>query len=240
MRDGAGFLEGNGAANLPSQRLINEAPEGTGAALTLSPATVRRVQQQLNRLGLGYNAGPVSGSWDRMTSIAVADFQRAHGLSPVGTLDEATLRMLGVGIGGEVAGSGGYPGMNGVYGGVNGGYGAGMERGYGMNGANGAGEGFNGYGSGGYRNGASMNGAYGGNRVNVNPSIPGIGLSAGNISGANASGNGASGAGGGVSGNSAETVNGRSGSTGALNASSGAGTLSGAAGTATSGATPER
>ena len=45
--------------------------------------------------------------------------------------------------------------------------------------ANGAGGGFNGYGSGGYRNGAGMNGAYGGNRVNVNPSIPGIGLSAG-------------------------------------------------------------
>lgn len=238
-----GFYEGNGAANLPSQRIVNEAPGGTGAALTLSPATVRRVQQELNRLG--YNAGPVSGSWDRMTSIAVADFQRAHGLSPVGTLDEATIRMLGVGIGGgEVAGAGGgargYPGMNGAYGGVNGGYVAGMERGYGMNGANGAGEGFSGYGAGGYRNGAGMNGAYGGNRVNVNPSIPGIGLSAGNISGANGSGNGASGAGGGVNGNSAETVNGRSGSTGVLNAGSGAGTLSGAAGTATTGAAPER
>ena len=127
-----GFYEGNGAANLPSQRITNEAPEGTGAVLTLSPATVRRVQQELNRLG--YNAGPVSGSWDRMTSIAAANFQRAHSLSPVGTLDEATLRMLGVGIGGgEVAGAGGgaggYPGINGAYGGVNGGYGAGMERG---------------------------------------------------------------------------------------------------------------
>ena len=46
-----GFYEGNGAANLPSQRIVNEAPGGTGAALTLSPATVRRVQQELNRLG---------------------------------------------------------------------------------------------------------------------------------------------------------------------------------------------
>ena len=109
----------------------DRAPESMGAVLTLSPATVRRVQQELNHLG--YNAGPVSGSWDRMTSIAIAEiFQRAHGLSPVGTLDEVTMRMLGVGIGGgEVAGAGGYPGMNGVYGGVNGGYGAGMERSYG-------------------------------------------------------------------------------------------------------------
>ena len=70
---------------------------------------MRRVQQELNRLG--YNAGPVSGSWDRMTSIALGDFQRAHELSPVGTLDEATIRDLGVGIGGGYGMAGGYGGM---------------------------------------------------------------------------------------------------------------------------------
>ncbi len=91
---GAGGVGGGvGGASLPSQRIINEAPEGNGASLTLSPATVRRVQQELNRLG--YNAGPVTGSWDMMTRRAVANFQQAHGLSPVGTLDEATIRSSG-------------------------------------------------------------------------------------------------------------------------------------------------
>jgi hypothetical protein len=139
-----GVHTGGGAANLPSQRIVNEAPEGTGAVLTLSPATVRRVQQELNRLG--YNAGPVSGSWDRMTSMAATDFQRAHGLSPVGTLDETTMRMLGVGLGGgEIAGAGRYPGMNGAYGGNRGNTnpntpGSGLSAGN-ISGANGSGNG---------------------------------------------------------------------------------------------------
>lgn len=59
---------GADGANLPSQRIVNESANGTGAALTISPATVRRVQQELNRLG--YNAGNVTGNWDRPTRVA--------------------------------------------------------------------------------------------------------------------------------------------------------------------------
>lgn len=112
---------GESAANLPSQRITNENANGTGAVLTLSPATVRRVQQRLNRLG--YNAGNVDGAFDRPTRFALLHFQQARGLEPTGTLDEATLQALGVGIG---AVAGGYGGMNGAYGnagGMNGAYG---------------------------------------------------------------------------------------------------------------------
>ena len=169
---------GAGGANLPSQRIVNESANGTGASLTLSPATVRRVQQELNRLG--YNAGNVTGSWDRPTRIAVAHFQQARGLAPTGTLDEATLSTLGVGIGVGAAGNG--AGINGGYanggGGVvntgggyanNGGYanGGGLSGGFGNRGAVVSSGALNGeYGNGaamngGYGNGAGMNGAYG-------------------------------------------------------------------------------
>lgn len=189
---------GESAANLPSQRITNENANGTGAVLTLSPATVRRVQQRLNRLG--YNAGNVDGAFDRPTRFALLHFQQARGLEPTGTLDEATLQALGVGIG---AVAGGYGGMNGAYGNTG--------------------------------------------RMNVNPSIPGVGYSAGNISGVGngvgnnelgGSGSGinsgippARGVGSGAAGNIG-AGNGGSGSSGLVNPAIGAGNLSG---TATSG-----
>lgn len=231
---------GAGGANLPSQRIVNESANGTGAALTLSPATVRRVQQVLNRLG--YNAGNVTGNWDRPTRLAVAHFQQARGLAPTGTLDEATLSTLGVGIGA----AGNAAAINGTYangGGLSGGFGnrgAYVSSGA-MNGTNGNGAAMNG----GYENGAAMNGANGngaamngasgngaamnGARINrgyyagvggSNPNVPGSGLSAGNLSSLNRYGANPNS----VSGN---TADGNAGNTAVTGSESGVGANSG-------------
>lgn len=94
---GAAFATTGGAAtgNLPSQRITNNQPNGSGASLGVSPARVRRVQQALNRLG--YNAGTVNGTWDRATARAVQNFQAAHRLEPTGNLNQTTLAALGIG-----------------------------------------------------------------------------------------------------------------------------------------------
>lgn len=84
-----------GVNNLPSQRIINSQPNGSGASLTISPARVRRVQQALNRLG--YNAGTITGTWNSATAKATQDFQAAHGLAPSGNLNTTTLAALGIG-----------------------------------------------------------------------------------------------------------------------------------------------
>ena len=203
-----------GAANLPSQRITNEKANGTGAAFTVSPATVRRVQQELNRLG--YNSGSVDGNWDKATELALVHFQQARGLEPSGRLNEPTLNALGLNGGaggtGNVSGGGGFGGIhsdgNGASGnlaggngaravanGANGNNAAGMNGAYGNNaaGTNGA------YGN----NGAGANGAYENNAGGMNygavgtgrtsnqanrgylSGVAGNGLSAGNLSGAN-------------------------------------------------------
>lgn len=79
---------------LPSQRIVNSTAQGQGAALVISGAGVREVQQALNRLG--YQAGPISGSWDRETVRAMRNFQGAHGLEPTGNLDISSIAALGL------------------------------------------------------------------------------------------------------------------------------------------------
>lgn len=55
---------------------------------------VRSVQSSLNQRG--YDAGVVDGEYGRNTQQAVREFQRSHGLVDSGTLDDGTLRALGV------------------------------------------------------------------------------------------------------------------------------------------------
>lgn len=80
--------------NLPSQRVVNNTENGRGAALVISGAGVREVQQALNRLG--YNAGTITGNWDRKTITAMKNFQGAHGLDPTGNLDISSIAALGL------------------------------------------------------------------------------------------------------------------------------------------------
>lgn len=115
---GLAFANTGGAAGvntLPSQRIINSRPNGSGASLGISPARVRRVQQALNRLG--YNAGTITGSWNQATSRATQDFQAAHNLAPTGNLNATTLAALGIGRRGAAgtagAGGTGYTGAGG-------------------------------------------------------------------------------------------------------------------------------
>lgn len=92
---GANSNGGNYATqNIPSQRIVNNSANGEGAALVISGAGVREVQQALNRLG--YEAGQVNGNWDRNTVLAMKNFQGAHGLEPTGNLDISSIAALGL------------------------------------------------------------------------------------------------------------------------------------------------
>src|SRR4051794_20325823 len=64
------------------QRIVNEAARTQGVPIMVSPAGIRMIQQTLN--AGGYNAGPLTGQWDRPTSFAMTNFQKATGLEPSG------------------------------------------------------------------------------------------------------------------------------------------------------------
>lgn len=82
------------AAQTGNQIITQESVEGEGALLQLSPATVRQIQQQLNRLG--YHAGHVDGVWGPVSSRALRNFQQAQGLEPTGRINLRALAALGV------------------------------------------------------------------------------------------------------------------------------------------------
>ncbi len=63
------------------------------AAVLSSPADVRTVQNRLKQLQ--FFGGDPSGAWNTDTELAVQNFQRANSL-PVGRLDQATLRTMGL------------------------------------------------------------------------------------------------------------------------------------------------
>jgi peptidoglycan hydrolase-like protein with peptidoglycan-binding domain len=84
----------NPVENLPSQRYALTRPTGQGAILTISSSGVREIQQALNRLG--YNAGTLTGTWDKATVQAIQHFQAAHGLEPTGNLDIASIAAMGL------------------------------------------------------------------------------------------------------------------------------------------------
>jgi peptidoglycan hydrolase-like protein with peptidoglycan-binding domain len=82
------------AAQVGNQTLTQESVEGESAVLTLSPATVRQIQQQLNLLG--YDAGHVDGIWGPVSSRAMTNFQQAQGLEPTGRINLRSLTALGI------------------------------------------------------------------------------------------------------------------------------------------------
>jgi peptidoglycan hydrolase-like protein with peptidoglycan-binding domain len=96
---GAGEQQGRGG----DMQWAQETVRGQGAILWASPATVRQIQQAMNRAG--YDVGNVDGQWGQQTSQAVQNFQRAQGLEPTGTL--TTSLLANVGAGNWMAGRGG-------------------------------------------------------------------------------------------------------------------------------------
>lgn len=79
-----------------NQRILQEAPAGTGGQLRVSPAVVRQIKQALN--AAGYDMGQVTGNWDHHAQIGLMTYQRAQGLAPTGQINIATLRSLGVNV----------------------------------------------------------------------------------------------------------------------------------------------
>jgi peptidoglycan hydrolase-like protein with peptidoglycan-binding domain len=77
--------EGDQAEEQVRIQWLQEGTRDAGEPLYVSPASVRQIQQALNRQG--YDAGTVDGIWGEKTTRAAADFQRANGLEPTGKLD---------------------------------------------------------------------------------------------------------------------------------------------------------
>jgi peptidoglycan hydrolase-like protein with peptidoglycan-binding domain len=69
-------------------------PPPVPPADTLTPASVRVVQQRLHSLGF-YNGG-VDGIWGQSTSNAIGQFQQNRGLQPNGQLTPATATAMGL------------------------------------------------------------------------------------------------------------------------------------------------
>jgi peptidoglycan hydrolase-like protein with peptidoglycan-binding domain len=73
----------------------NAAPEvRTRTPADLHPATIRAVQQGLDKQG--FKVGPADGVWGQRTESAIANFQRARGMTASGELDAHTLAALGL------------------------------------------------------------------------------------------------------------------------------------------------
>ena len=66
-----------------------------GVSLYFSTATVRQIEQALNKQG--YDAGNVDGLWDDSLGTALANYQQAQGLEPTGTLTTRSVAALGLG-----------------------------------------------------------------------------------------------------------------------------------------------
>jgi peptidoglycan hydrolase-like protein with peptidoglycan-binding domain len=60
----------------------------------LAPATVRAIQQALDRQGL--QSGPIDGVWGERTVSGIGNLQRARGMPASGELDAHTLAALGL------------------------------------------------------------------------------------------------------------------------------------------------
>ncbi|MCW8193796.1 peptidoglycan-binding protein [Proteobacteria bacterium 005FR1] len=78
------------------QPLTQEQVSGSASPIYLSPASVRLIQQTLNRQG--FDAGPVDGIWGELTRGAVQAYQRSHTLEPTGTPTVSFIAALGIAI----------------------------------------------------------------------------------------------------------------------------------------------
>lgn len=65
-----------------------------------SSSRIEQIQMALTRSG--YYHGDPTGRWDSTTVTAMKDFQRAHGITPTGRIDVASLQKLG--LGSDIAG----------------------------------------------------------------------------------------------------------------------------------------
>jgi len=63
-------------------------------AAAYGPTTIRKVQQTLNNRG--FHAGPVDGTMNPSTLVALRDFQKSENLEPTGMLNPQTLAALGM------------------------------------------------------------------------------------------------------------------------------------------------
>ncbi len=101
------------------QTIQNEFAQGSGTALSISPAQVRLVEQALSQRG--YDSGNVDGSWDQQTASALTNFQQAIGLEPTGQLNSRSIQALGLrgsqAFGGGAGQYGAQAGSQGQYGG---------------------------------------------------------------------------------------------------------------------------
>jgi peptidoglycan hydrolase-like protein with peptidoglycan-binding domain len=87
---------GNALSDMhPEEAYPDPSPEATAPA-SPGPFTdlIKRVQEKLSELG--FDAGPPNGQFDSKTQAALAQFQLSWPLPASGSLDEATLRALGV------------------------------------------------------------------------------------------------------------------------------------------------
>lgn len=87
---------GNAVSDMhPEEAYPDPSPQATAPA-SPGPFTefFKQVQEKLNRLG--FDAGPANGQFDSKTQAALVQFQLSWPLPASGSLDEPTLRALGV------------------------------------------------------------------------------------------------------------------------------------------------
>lgn len=89
-----GATAGQAKGGLPGQRVAQEKAQSQGAAIYVSTAGTREIQQALNKAG--YSVGNVDGQWNNETQSAARNFQQANGLEPTGTLTLRTIIALGL------------------------------------------------------------------------------------------------------------------------------------------------
>ncbi|MGQ0734838.1 MAG: peptidoglycan-binding domain-containing protein [Acidobacteriota bacterium] len=84
----------NASPAAPANQTPPAPPPPSGAPIYVSPSIVLHVQQKL--LASGLPVPTVSGAWGDLSSAALSEYQRKHGLDPGGDLDELTLVALGM------------------------------------------------------------------------------------------------------------------------------------------------
>lgn len=94
-QQGAG-QQGSGQPAAPQNKMqfTQEAAQGSGAQLFVSPSVVRLVQQALNQAG--FDAGKIDGTWSQGTQNAMRTYQQSRGLEPTGNLNLISLNSLGL------------------------------------------------------------------------------------------------------------------------------------------------
>lgn len=83
-----------GGGSVQGQRWAQETSAGAGVPIWISPASVRLVQQALNRAG--YDVGNLTGDWNQQTQQSALRFKAAWNLEPVPQLTTNLLTAVGM------------------------------------------------------------------------------------------------------------------------------------------------